>query len=234
MTAVIRGRFGKVILGDCRKFLNKIKHHDVCFTDPPFGKGWNGFVGKKRTLPSIPYNDNFLDYWKWVESWWELVKKKTSMQIIWCGLGNEKEWLTRWGGSLFFVVNKASCFGSRIGTFAWVRPLLMYGMPHQVYNANAIDVTSQWARARGNEHKKLIHPTPKLSVAIELLLSPLPVKTVLDPFMGSGATAESWEALGLNYTGFEINPAYGNDIKLRIKDGIKKHSKYNTTLCDYL
>jgi DNA modification methylase len=46
-----------------------------------------------------------------------------------------------------------------------------------------------------------------------------PGGTVLDPFMGSGTTAMTAAALGRQYIGFELNPAYIEIAEKRIQEG---------------
>ena len=44
-----------------------------------------------------------------------------------------------------------------------------------------------------------------------------PGESVLDPFMGSGTTAEVCEALGRNWIGFELNPDYQALVAERVR-----------------
>ena len=44
--------------------------------------------------------------------------------------------------------------------------------------------------------------------------------SVIDPFIGSGTTAEVCIKLGIPYIGYEINPIYKHDIDIRINSGI--------------
>ena len=54
--------------------------------------------------------------------------------------------------------------------------------------------------------------------------------TVLDPFMGSGTTAEAAIELGRNSVGYEINEDYIELINNKIKNGLKTfHEKILTT-----
>lgn len=48
---------------------------------------------------------------------------------------------------------------------------------------------------------------------------------MLDPFMGSGWIAETCEALGMAYLGFEIEPKYIGDIAKRTEKGVMVRKK---------
>ena len=47
---------------------------------------------------------------------------------------------------------------------------------------------------------------------------------MIDPFIGSGTTAEECIKLGIPYLGYEINKVYKQDIDLRLK-GCKKEAQ---------
>ena len=54
-----------------------------------------------------------------------------------------------------------------------------------------------------------------------ILLEDLKPKSVIDPFMGSGTTAEVCLKLGIPYCGYEKEIIYKQDIDKRIKRGIQ-------------
>ncbi len=56
--------------------------------------------------------------------------------------------------------------------------------------------------------------------------------TVLDPFMGTGTTAEAALELGRNAIGYEINPEYADLISAKVDRGL--NSPQQLTLDDYL
>ena len=56
--------------------------------------------------------------------------------------------------------------------------------------------------------------------------------TVLDPFMGTGTTAEAALELGRNCIGYEINPEYADLISAKVDRGL--NSPQQLTLDDYL
>jgi site-specific DNA-methyltransferase (adenine-specific) len=66
------------------------------------------------------------------------------------------------------------------------------------------------------------HPTPKPVELIRhfLELHAKPGDVVLDPFMGSGPTAEACIAFGCRFIGIEIDPHWYNVAEQRVKDAI--------------
>jgi DNA modification methylase len=54
------------------------------------------------------------------------------------------------------------------------------------------------------------------------ILKTLPAQSVvvLDPFMGSGTTAQVAQNLGRDWVGIELNPAYIKLIKKRVAQGM--------------
>lgn len=81
--------------------------------------------------------------------------------------------------------------------------------PKDVWNATRI-------HAQDPEREK--HPTQKPLEIIERIIKASSPKqgVVLDPFMGSGTTAEACIKLKRNYIGFEMNPDYCKIIEARI------------------
>ena len=63
---------------------------------------------------------------------------------------------------------------------------------------------------RGDEDKK--HPSQKplklMAFCLDFARSREDIKTVFDPFMGSGTTAVACQSLGLDWCGCELEPDY--------------------------
>jgi DNA modification methylase len=92
------------------------------------------------------------------------------------------------------------------------------------YATNILRVPS----LKGNSKEKIGHPSQKPIKLIEMLVasSSREGDWVLDPFMGSGTTAEACDRLGRKWVGIEINPAYAKLAKQRIaalKDSDRQH-----------
>lgn len=69
---------------------------------------------------------------------------------------------------------------------------------------------------------RLIHPNEKPVALLQNLIetATAPGSTVLDPFMGSGTTAEACLRTGRNYIGFELDPKYHAIAQRRIADAV--------------
>lgn len=85
------------------------------------------------------------------------------------------------------------------------------------YATNILRVPS----LKGSSKEKIGHPSQKPVALIDHLIMSGSRKgdAVLDPFLGSGTTAESAEALGRYWTGIELNPDYTQIAKQRVECG---------------
>jgi len=63
---------------------------------------------------------------------------------------------------------------------------------------------------------KYIHETPKPLKLFYYILKKLKPESVIDPFIGSGTTAEVCTKLGIKWLGYEINEVYSQDINKRL------------------
>ena len=80
-----------------------------------------------------------------------------------------------------------------------------------------------------HKHKHISHPTPNPLSLFYYILNKLQPKSVIDPFIGSGTTAEVCTKLGIKWLGYEINEVYSQDINKRLKN-CKKEPKQVTLL----
>ena len=79
------------------------------------------------------------------------------------------------------------------------------------------------------EKKYIRHPCPLNEHFWFDLISQLKPKSVIDPFMGSGSTAEICTKLGIPWIGYEMNKCYRGDIEKRLKNCVKEPQQ-----CDLL
>jgi len=233
---VVRGKRGRVEIRDCLPALRELDDgaFDVCLTDPPYNIGFKGsnfkvtLKGGKKIKERDWYDDLMPEdeYRAWCREWFGEVQRVSGRQIMFPGKQNVRWWLSNYDCELFYIINKCSLPGSAVGFFSWVEPILMFGKFSQCYLANALDMSSVWARDRSRIARygqELRHPTPKLAeVGVEMLRAPvkkLGVRSVLDPFCGSGWVPEACEMLGLRYLCFEKRIEYVKDIEFRIRRG---------------
>ena len=180
------------------------KSFDAVITDPPYGGG----VKKKGR---INYADEFLglDWFFHALRIGENVAF-TSGQIRMFDYPKP---------NLIICWYKPACCGHNcVGGMCNWEPILYYGKKRI-----SIDVIKTPA---GNKSGLTLHSTPKPVYLWTKLINLIQPKTVLDPFIGSGTTAQVCEMLGINYIGYELEEKYIPDINKRIKKGIVEHSRY--------
>jgi site-specific DNA-methyltransferase (adenine-specific) len=74
------------------------------------------------------------------------------------------------------------------------------------------------------KYEGFLHPSPKSRYLWYYILNKLKPSSVIDPFLGSGTTAEVCTKLGIPFLGYEINEVYSQDIEKRLK-GCKREPK---------
>ena len=79
---------------------------------------------------------------------------------------------------------------------------------------------------------RTLHSSSKSVELFFVIILQMKPTSVIDPFLGSGTTAEVCESLGIPWVGFEIMEEYRLDIEKRIARGIskKKYAKKQTKL----
>jgi len=228
----IRGKFGEVRFQDCIEGMRELQDNafDLGVTDIPFNINYKGYNMFERTSPRIDFDDDIEDYPKWVKSWFPEFQRVTGRQIITVGLKQTMWWVKNMDVKDFiFVHDRCAGPGSSVGVFAWTCPWIVFGQFSQCYHSNTIEISSAHGKWRPNID--LVHSSPKIYDLGEALVTPpvekLGVKSLLDPFGGSGWIAEVGESLGLEYLTFEIKEEYAVDIRKRISRGKERRKMEN-------
>lgn len=103
-----------------------------------------------------------------------------------------------------------------------LQKILQFEIPYskisQTFNAQ-LGVTDVWGDIKFYGEKNRFHPTQKpLDLITRLVLaSSNPYDVILDPFMGSGTTAEACANNGRNYIGYEVDEDYYKKSLERLK-----------------
>ena len=227
----IKGKFGKVIFGDCIGIMKQILNFpndetifglfDLCVTDPPYNVD---FTSNRENAKDFNDKMNSIDYRNFSYNWHRLAKLLCKSVIFTCGNFNVPMWyeIEAPFDKLIWYVKNTHTRGRAYRIMSH-EEILIYGRLNNRYQFSVLDVISKWGFVRDPEYECLIHPTVKPYELWEKLIVPQQPKIVLDPFMGSGTTAEVCEANGIKYIGIEKNEQYMKDIKYRIKLGIKKY-----------
>lgn len=199
-----------LIHGDCLTVLPTLEAGsvDVVVTDPPYGVGLG--VGKdtrrggKHGLAKAQYvgaGDTYEDYLRTVPPAVRECLRIASRVAVFVG-------------PHIWELPKADALGGvylpcGVGRHAWgfktFLPVLFYGKAPDLHKGAKSIVLRSTEQARPNGH-----PCPKPLSWMEWLVQLVsrPGETVLDPFMGSGTTAEACRRTGRNFIGIECVPEY--------------------------
>jgi hypothetical protein len=205
---IVKGNFGEVRFQDCIEGMKELKdkEFDLCLTDPPYGVNYTD-----ERDETINYNDSFIPSFDWFDR----------ILMICNGL----VFTPGMPGLYDYIIHKKPTKLLRYAYYPGngkryhVDPILSYGTITNISHIRDIkEFPSQKFEGFNN-------PSPKSYPFWFYYLKRLYPASVIDPFMGSGTTAEVCEELGINYLGFEIMEEYSVDIEKRIQRGIRKHSQ---------
>lgn len=194
-------------LGDCREILAGLPKVDAVITDPPFGVG--NFVqttGRKRGR-----GEGFGKEVSWNEDIpsaevFDHLRRLSKHRIIW--------------GANFF-----NCFEGRGGALIWDK---CQPMP----NFSKADIAScthlqkteivkiPWTNFTVSHRAETNHPCERPVELYEWCIRYLPktVKSVMDPYLGSGSCAVAAFRQGRSFIGIERDPAHFDIACRRIED----------------
>lgn len=206
--------------GDCREVLDTYADHrvnrrafDLLLTDPPYGIGAARSTRANRqdgkaVAPSRDYG---------VSDW----DDHTAEEALALGR-NLSQWQIIFGGN-YYHLQPARCWliwDKDNGTndyadceIAWTN-----------FDKPIRKLSYRWhgmLQQPGREKEQRQHPTQKPEPVMVWALghAPADVRTVLDPFMGSGTTLVAAKRLGKSAVGIEINEAYCEIAAKRLSQG---------------
>lgn len=212
---VIKGNFGECRIIDCIEGMKEVaERFDVTLTDYPFNVKFAG-----KAYGGEAYSDNMekMDYINWCKKIFDAFCEISDMQLVFCGNPNVAYWckhiaipkdiaiwfkpFCRSRGTAFHIPNHDTilCYGA-------------FSNEHKLFQSVFVQKLEYQNTAT--------HPCPSNPYLYQRILRELNVKSVLDPFLGSGTTAMAAESLGIKWLGFELDEKYSIDIEQRIKDGI--------------
>ena len=231
--------WNKVIYKDCMNEENGLptledKIVDLCLTDPPFNIKIKKNSQKHhknlnwKTPNKIIYQDNmnYEDYEIWCKKWFEELLRICEKIIITPGETNLELWETKIQYPIGKAIHyKRNCQGiTNISYLRRFETILFYGKFNKRLHEDVFDIyLNNGFLRKGN----FIHPCPKSYELWDSIISQLKPKSVIDPFLGSGTTAEVCTKLGISWLGYEINEVYSQDINKRLKN-CKKEPKQIT------
>jgi DNA modification methylase len=206
-------------LGDCRLILPHLPRVDACVTDPPYG------IALKNHSPSNHRSDR--DFSIISDESTEIGQSvldecRLAADALVAFASPRFPWGGKWRSLLVWDKGGAVGGGGDPG-LCWKQTWELI----QVYNK--FDLGGQrdnavlpfWMRPQDSAH----HPAEK---PVELLIylirkvCPLPEKSLLDPFMGSGSTGVAAVKLGRKFIGIEIDEKYFTIACRRIGEALRQ------------
>ena len=177
-------------LGDSAEILQSIAPVDACVMDPPYGIGFaaqpTDYQRKNGMKPADWDNAPAPD---WLMG---LMREKAGTLIV-------------WGGNYYSLPPTR-------GWLAWRKPDAPPSMAHLELAWTSYDMNAKMLdhSIAATNAERAGHPTQKPVAVMAPLIeySCPPGGTVLDPFIGSGTTAQAALQLGMSCIGIEIDPDF--------------------------
>ena len=203
---------GEVRFTDCIEAMRGLPDgaFDLCFTDPPY----NIDFCSEYTPDKLMYNDSMDDFPTFMEAWLtEAIRVANGVMF------------TPGGCHMWdYVVFRKPDYQLRVwyksnaeGYNSHMEPFLAYG---KIRNYSALRDVLDFVKA---DEPYYTHPTYKQYDVWKHIIKKLAPESVIDPFLGSGTTAQACEELGIPYLGFEIVDEYAADIEKRGNLGMKAY-----------
>lgn len=187
----------QIFHGDCREVLAQLGAFDLMVTDPPYGIDACGMtLGKGK-------KDFHRGDWDRDRPEISAILSASTLACIWGGnyfsdvLPPSNDWL------VWHKVNDGRSFSEC--ELAWTN-----------YGKNTRHLSYHWS----GEVK--VHPTQKPMPVMRwcIAIAPGDVRTVVDPFMGSGTTLEAAKNMGLQAIGIEIEEKYCEIAARHLSQGV--------------
>ena len=205
---------------------------DLCLTDPPWETsedgGFHTRFGKDiKGSPHIEYETHDTT---WHLKWIHEASRVCKIVVFCVPLKDLNAWVKMTDPKGIFILYFKNGFRpSKISNINKYSPYfaLFDEPPKHKPLFNVIEHVSEWGFI---PHEKYDHPSPKSTKVFKYFIDGFKAKSVLDPFLGSGCTAEAAENIGnVKWLGFEIDEAAcSNDISRRVSSGVKvKRSRKN-------
>jgi DNA modification methylase len=189
-----------IYCGDNRRILPMIDAQDLLLTDPPYGLNlgndlWDTQRGK---LAKSDWDANTAEEWTML-----LARRLCQKQII-------------WGGN-YYVLPVSRCW------LSWYKPDAPPSMGNVEYAWTNLDQNSRQIEqsVAATNGERVGHPTQKpLRVINWALQLAGEVRTMLDPWMGSGTSLVAAKLAGMRAIGIEVNETYCKLAVKRLAQGV--------------
>jgi site-specific DNA-methyltransferase (adenine-specific)/modification methylase len=204
-------------MGDCMEILPTLGDVDAVITDPPFGVG--NFV--QTTGRKMGRGESRGKTVEWNESgpppeFFDVLRAKSKHRIIW--------------GANFF-----NCFEDRGGAIVWDKA---QSMP----NFSKADIAScthfqktevvriPWTNFTAAHQAETDHPCERPVALYDWCIAYLPksIRSVMDPYLGSGSCGVATVRAGLHFIGIEREPRYFDIACRRIEQAYNQRPLFET------
>jgi len=223
--------WNKCIYKDCMNEENGLptledKSIDLCITDPPYNVEVAGthrggdsplFNKKIRYFDNMPQN-KYLD---WCFKWFDELKRICNIIILTPGYRNFLDWIRKYNDLQFAIwYDKSKQGGCKIASFNKIDPIIIWNLENQRKQHKRLswNIIEYIFRCNQFNYGDFIHPCPKPLFLWYKIISKIKPESVIDPFLGSGTTAEVCTKLGIKWLGYELNEVYSQDINKRLKN----------------
>ena len=192
----------RLINADCMEVLETLGKMDAVVTDPPYGINYaaNPIVGKGKKSSNH-------------------ARKSWDMRAPDVGAFVERAtWAIVWGGN-YFHLPPTRCW------LSWFKPDAPPSLGNFELAWTNLDRTTRQLSVSIAETnaERVGHPTQKPLKLIQWCLGFLPeVRSITDPFMGSGTTGVACAKAGLAFVGMESDPDYFDIACRRIEQAYKQ------------
>ena len=233
--------WNKVLYIDCmnkEKGLPSLpdKSIDLCLTDFPFNLGMTAkykfkmYEGSDRINKLKKHYDDKLpaeDYKKLCFSVFDQLKRICKGIIFTPGYKNRYLWFNREEEfEIVFWVNHYKRGATKMAQHNWFELILCWGEFNYRFGKSVFEYNHGFNMVF--DYMDLIHPHPKPLKLYKWLIEGVKAESVIDPFIGSGTTAEVCKKLNIPWIGYEINEIYKKDIEKRLNGvNLKKSGLYH-------
>ena len=184
---------------------------DLCLTDPPYNLGVDyGPNVNDRMTPE--------EHKQWSIKWFTEARRISKALIFTPGMSNLKMWLTEIEypkDILCWYVKNSQSHNPISGGFLHWEPILLYGKMAMSKNAFHHNI--------GTQKYKGSHNCPKprdLYIDILRTCYKPKVRSVIEPFLGSGTTAMACKVLDIDCVGIDIEPKFVEEAKRNIRQSM--------------
>lgn len=227
--------WNKIIYADCmdeKEGLPSLpdKSVDLCIADPPWNIGYTRMKGSTtdKTIAKRGdyfhykkehYVDKINNYEEFSLNWFNQISRICNKIIMTPGRQNLQMWYKITNPlDILIHTKKNGGYGGRLSRFNDIDFYLYYGkkVAKPYFRSNHFPYNNQPSGFLKRD--PYLHTSPKNTKLWYHIISHINPKSVIDPFLGSGTTAEVCTRLGIPWLGYEINEVYSQDINKRLKN----------------